>query len=170
MTFEAMIMKLNKAYNALKRQGQEFMEKSKVEQLAMQIKNPSRDIQVTMAIVTMREAHKADYMATMQYKFKPSLELSLAPYIQMYQTSTVLFFVAQLTIWAILVGSWWPAALGLYRLSWCRCKPTKYTSPNGRSWAMLPLCGFARFFNFAICGTLSRWSKNVPNQNVWEKG
>ena len=32
MTFEAMITKLNKAYNALKRQGQEFTKKSKVEQ------------------------------------------------------------------------------------------------------------------------------------------
>ncbi len=46
MTFKSMITKLNKAYNALKRQGQEFMEKSKVEQLAKQIKNPSRDAQI----------------------------------------------------------------------------------------------------------------------------
>ncbi len=42
MTFESMITKLNKAYNALKPQGQEFTEKSKVEQLAKQIKNPSK--------------------------------------------------------------------------------------------------------------------------------
>jgi hypothetical protein len=104
------------------------------------------------------------------YEFKLSLELSLAPYVQVYRTSTVLFFVAQLTIWAILVGSWWPAALGLYQLSWCQCEPTKYTSPNCRSWAMLPPCGFALFFNLAICGALPRRSKNVPNQNVWEKG
>ncbi len=40
MTFEAMITKLNKAYNALKRQGQEFTERSKVEQLAKRIKKP----------------------------------------------------------------------------------------------------------------------------------
>jgi hypothetical protein len=67
MTFEAMIMKLNKAYNALKRQGQEFTERSKVEQLAKRIKNPSRDIQITVAVKTMQEAHKADYAAAMQY-------------------------------------------------------------------------------------------------------
>jgi hypothetical protein len=67
MTFDAMITKLNKAYNALKRQGQEFTERSKVEQLAKRIKNPSRDIQITVAVETMREAHKADYTAVMQY-------------------------------------------------------------------------------------------------------
>jgi hypothetical protein len=67
MTFEAMIMKLNKAYNALKRQGQEFTERSKVEQLAKRIKNPLRDIQIIVAVETMREAHKADYTSAMQY-------------------------------------------------------------------------------------------------------
>jgi hypothetical protein len=67
MTFEAMITKLNKAYNALKRQWQEFTEKSKVEQLAKRIKNPSRDIQITVAVETMQEAHKADYTAGTQY-------------------------------------------------------------------------------------------------------
>ena len=67
MTFEAMITKLNKAYNALKRQGQEFTEKSKVEQLAKRIKNPSRDIQVTVAVENMREIHKANYTAASQY-------------------------------------------------------------------------------------------------------
>lgn len=67
MTFESMITKLNKAYNALKRQGQEFTEKSKVEQLAKRIKNPSRDVQITVAVETMREAHKANYTAAMQY-------------------------------------------------------------------------------------------------------
>ena len=41
LAFKSMITKLNKAYNALKRQGQEFTEKSKVEQLAKRIKNPS---------------------------------------------------------------------------------------------------------------------------------
>ena len=34
MAFKTMITKLNKAYNTLKRQGQEFTEKSKVEQIA----------------------------------------------------------------------------------------------------------------------------------------
>jgi hypothetical protein len=67
MTFEAMITKLGKAYNALKRQGQEFTETSKVDQLAKRIKNPSRNIQITVVIKTMREAHKADYKATTQY-------------------------------------------------------------------------------------------------------
>jgi hypothetical protein len=67
MTFESMITKLNKAYNALKRQGQEFTEKSKVEQLAKQIKNPSRDVQITVAVETMREAHKTNYTAVTQY-------------------------------------------------------------------------------------------------------
>ncbi len=66
MTFGAMITKLNKAYNALKRQGQEFTERSKVEQLAKRIKNPSRDIQITVAVETMQEAHKADYTAATQ--------------------------------------------------------------------------------------------------------
>jgi hypothetical protein len=67
MTFEAMITKLNKAYNALKRQGQEFTERGKVEKLAKRIKNPLRDIQITVAVKTMREAHKADYTAATQY-------------------------------------------------------------------------------------------------------
>jgi hypothetical protein len=67
MTFEAMITKLNKAYNALKWQGQEFTERSKVEQLAKRIKNPSRDIQITVAVKIMQEAHKADYTAATQY-------------------------------------------------------------------------------------------------------
>ena len=43
------------------------------------------------------------------YEFKPRLELSLASYVQMYYTSTVLFLVALLTIWAILAGPWCPA-------------------------------------------------------------
>ena len=67
MTFEAMITKLNKAYNTLKRQGQEFTDKSKVEQLAKRIKNPSRDIQITVAVENMREIHKANYTAATQY-------------------------------------------------------------------------------------------------------
>ncbi len=67
MTFEAMMTKLNKAYNALKRQGQEFTERSKVEQLAKWIKNPLRDIQITKAVETMQEMHKADYTAATQY-------------------------------------------------------------------------------------------------------
>ncbi len=67
MTFKSMITKLNKTYNALKRQGQEFTEKSKVEQLAKRIENTSRDVQITVAVETMREAHKANYTAATQY-------------------------------------------------------------------------------------------------------
>ena len=67
LAFESMITKLNKAYNALKRQGQEFTEKSKVEQLAKRIKNPSRDVQITVAVETMREAHKNNYTVATQY-------------------------------------------------------------------------------------------------------
>lgn len=67
MMFEPMIKKLNKAYNTLKRQGQEFTDKTKVKQLAKRIKNLSRDIQVTVAIETMREAHKNNYTMATQY-------------------------------------------------------------------------------------------------------
>ncbi len=67
MTFEAMITKLNKCYNALKRQGQEFTDKSKVEQLAKRIKNPSRDVTTTVAVETMRELHKNDDTAATQF-------------------------------------------------------------------------------------------------------
>ena len=62
-----MITRLNKAYNALKKHGQEFTNKSKVEQLAKRIKNPTNNITITIAVETMREAHKADYTAAVQY-------------------------------------------------------------------------------------------------------
>jgi hypothetical protein len=62
-----MITKLNKACNALKHQGQELAKKSKVEQLAKQIRSPSRDVQITVAVKTMQEAHKNDYTAATQY-------------------------------------------------------------------------------------------------------
>jgi hypothetical protein len=67
MPFETMITTLNKAYNSLKRQGQEFTDRSKVEQLAKRIKNPSRDIQVTVAVETMATMHRNDYNAASQY-------------------------------------------------------------------------------------------------------
>ena len=38
-----------------------------MEQLAKRIKNPSRDIQVTVAVENMREIHKANYTAATQY-------------------------------------------------------------------------------------------------------
>ena len=63
MPFETMVTTLNKAYNSLKRQGQEFTDRSKVEQLAKRIKNPSRDIQVTVAVETMSTLHQNNYNA-----------------------------------------------------------------------------------------------------------
>lgn len=67
LAFEVMITKLNKAYNALKRQGQEFTDKTKVEQLAARIKNPSHNVSITVAIETMRELHRNDYTAATQF-------------------------------------------------------------------------------------------------------
>ena len=67
MAFESMITKLNKAYNTLKRQGQEYTDKSKVEQLAKRIKNPAKNIEITVAVETMREKHKNDYNAATQF-------------------------------------------------------------------------------------------------------
>jgi hypothetical protein len=67
MPFEKMITMLNKAYNVLKKQGQEFTDKSKVEQLVKRIKNPGRDIQISVAIETMMTQHRNDYTAATQY-------------------------------------------------------------------------------------------------------
>ena len=67
MPFETLITRLNKAYNVLKKHGQEFTDKSKVEQLAKRIKNPTNNITITVAVDIMREAHKADYTAAVQF-------------------------------------------------------------------------------------------------------
>lgn len=67
MAFEAMITKLNKAYNSLKLQGEEYTDKSKVEHLAKRIKNPTKNIEITVAVEMMREKHKNDYNAAMQF-------------------------------------------------------------------------------------------------------
>jgi len=67
MPFETMITRLNKAYNVLKKHGQEFTDKSKVEQLAKRIKNPNNNVTITVAVETMREAHKANYTSAVQY-------------------------------------------------------------------------------------------------------
>jgi hypothetical protein len=67
MAFETMITKLNKAYNALKHQGQDFTDKTKVEQLAARIKNPTHNIAITVAVENMREIHKNDYSAATQF-------------------------------------------------------------------------------------------------------
>ena len=67
MPFETLITRLNKAYNVLKKHGQEYTDKSKVEQLAKRIKNPTNNITITVAVDIMREAHKADYTAAVQF-------------------------------------------------------------------------------------------------------
>ena len=67
MPFETMINRLNKAYNVLKKHGREFTDKSKVEQLAQRIRNPTNNVTITVAIETMREAHKGSYTAAVQY-------------------------------------------------------------------------------------------------------
>lgn len=67
MSFEVMITKLNKAYNALKRQGQDFTDKTKVEQLAARIKNPTHNVAITVAVETMRELHRNSYTAATQF-------------------------------------------------------------------------------------------------------
>jgi len=78
MPFETMITTLNKAYNSLKRQGQEFTDRSKVEQLAKRIKNPSRDIQVTVAVETMSTLHRNDYNAASQYITSRMAQINVA--------------------------------------------------------------------------------------------
>ena len=67
MPFETLITRLNKAYNVLKKHGQEFTDKSKVEQLAKRIKNPTNNVTITVAVDIMREAHKANYTAAVQF-------------------------------------------------------------------------------------------------------
>jgi hypothetical protein len=46
------------------------------------------------------------------YKIKPSLEMSLLPYVEKYRGSTYFFCASQLTTGAVLVGSWWPGGIG----------------------------------------------------------
>jgi hypothetical protein len=67
MPFETLITRLNKAYNVLKKHGQEFTDKSKVEQLAKRIKNPTNNVTITVAVETMREAHKSNYTSAVQF-------------------------------------------------------------------------------------------------------
>jgi len=67
MTFETLITRLNKAYNVLKKHGQDFTDKSKVDALARRIKNPNNNVTITVAVETMREAHKANYTSAVQF-------------------------------------------------------------------------------------------------------
>jgi len=69
MPFETMVTTLNKAYNTLKKQGQEFTDRSKVEQLSKRIKNPGNNIAVSVAInhMTSDPILKNNYTAATQY-------------------------------------------------------------------------------------------------------
>ena len=62
-----MITTLNKAYNSLKRQGQEFTDRTKVEQLAKWIKNPSRNVMIAVAVEQMKTLYQNDYNGASQY-------------------------------------------------------------------------------------------------------
>ena len=64
--FEMDITTLNKAYNSIKQQGQEFTKKSKVEQRAKRIKNPTKDVQI-MVTVELMHASNIDYNGGAQY-------------------------------------------------------------------------------------------------------
>ncbi len=99
------------------------------------------------------------------YKFKPSLEMSLLPYIEKYLSFTYFFCAPQLTTGADLIGSWWPGGLSSYRLLQRWYDPTKHTLPNYRPWVMLPMYGLVRFYHRAICNVCPHQSKNVPIQN-----
>ncbi len=103
-----------------------------------------------------------------RYEIKPSLEMSLLPYVEKYCSSTYFFCASQLTTGAVLVGSWWPGGIGSYRLPQCRYDPTKHTSPNYRPWVMSPTCGLVGFYRQAICNACHHQSKNVPIQKMRE--
>ena len=62
-----MITALNKAYNMLKKQGQEFPDKSKVEQLTKRIKNPMKNIQI---IMTSSKCWRSNVMTTVNMQSK----------------------------------------------------------------------------------------------------
>jgi hypothetical protein len=53
MAYKTLVTRLNEAYNVLKNHGQQFTDKSKVEQLAKQIKNLTNNVRITVAVETM---------------------------------------------------------------------------------------------------------------------
>ena len=67
LAFETMITRLNKAYNVQKKHGQEFTDKSKVDQLAKRIKNPTNNVSISVAVEAMRQAHGNNYNAAVQF-------------------------------------------------------------------------------------------------------
>jgi hypothetical protein len=78
MAFETMITWLNKAYNVLKKHGQEFTDRSKVEQLAKRIRNPNNNVTIMVAVKAMREAHKANYTPAVQFITACMADINLA--------------------------------------------------------------------------------------------
>ncbi len=118
--------------------------------------------------IRQKRAWHMELRQTNAYEIKPSLEMSLLPYVEKYRGSTHFFFASQLTTGAVLVGSWWPGGIGLYRIPRQWYDPTKHTSPNYRPWVMSPMYGLVRFYRRAICDARHHQSKNVPIQNMRE--
>ncbi len=108
------------------------------------------------------------YIWYLLYEIKPSLEMSLLPYVENYRSSTYFFCASQLTTGAVLVGSWWPGGIGSYRLPRHRYDPTKHTSLSYRPWVMSPMYSLVRFYRRDICNARHHQSKNVPIQNMRE--
>jgi hypothetical protein len=78
MTFETMITRLNKAYNVLKKQGQEYTDRSKVEALAQRIKNPTGNVAISVAVEQMRTLFKDNYVGAVQHISPRMAQLSSA--------------------------------------------------------------------------------------------
>jgi hypothetical protein len=78
MTFETMITRLNKAYNVLKKQGQEYTDRSKVEALALRIKNPTGNVAISVAVEQMRTLFKDNYVGAVQHISPRMAQLSSA--------------------------------------------------------------------------------------------
>ncbi len=116
----------------------------------------------------LKRAFVAETKHLLEYEFYWSLELSLLPYVEMYRSSTYFFCAPKLTIWTVLVGSWWPGGLGSYRLPRRRYDPNKHTLPNYRPWVMSPMYDLVRFYCRAICNARHHQSKNVPIRNMRE--
>ena len=95
-----------------------------------------------MVTPTMFPVDKKTSRTKKAYEFKPSLELSLLPYVEKYRSSTYFLCAPQLMTGNVLVGSGWPGGFGSYRRSWHWYDPTKHTSPNYRPWVMSPTYGF----------------------------
>ncbi len=121
---------------------------------------------LSACLVQIKEGVITHLERVITYKIKPSLEMSLLPYVEKYRGSTYVFCASQLMTGAVLVGSWWPGGTGSYRIPRRRYDPTKHTSPNYRPWVTSPMYGLVRFYRRAICDARHHQSKNVPIQNM----